>query len=42
MSVAELERAANAGPLIPEDIGHHIYATVTDPNTAFWALVDKP
>jgi uncharacterized protein len=41
MSVVELERAANAGPLIPVDIGHNIYAAVTDPNTAFWALVDK-
>ena len=41
MSVAELDRAALAGPLIPVDIGHDTYAAVTDPNTAFWALVDK-
>ena len=41
MSVVERERAASVGPLIPVDIGHDIYAAVTDPNTAFWALVDK-
>jgi len=35
-----LDRAA--GPaLIPVDIGHAVYAAVTDPDTAFWALVDK-
>lgn len=27
--------------LIPVDIGHATYAAVTDPATAFWALVDK-
>ncbi|WP_265946272.1 peptide-modifying radical SAM enzyme CbpB [Dechloromonas sp. A34] len=26
---------------LPVDIGHDIYAAVTDPDTAFWALVDK-
>ena len=41
MSEAVLARAASAGPLIPVDIGHDVYAAVTDPNTAFWALVDK-
>ncbi len=41
MTEAVLERAAPAGPLIPVDIGHDAYAAVTDPNTAFWALVDK-
>ena len=41
MPVAELDRAAPAGPLLPVDIGHPVYAAVTDPNTAFWALVDK-
>ena len=41
MSKAVLERAATAGPLIPVDIGHDTYAALTDPNTAFWALVDK-
>ena len=41
MTEAVLERAAPAGPLIPVDIGHDVYAAVTDPNTAFWALVDK-
>ncbi|MCK2126781.1 peptide-modifying radical SAM enzyme CbpB [Thauera aromatica] len=30
------------GPrLIPIDIGHPVYAALTDPATAFWALVDK-
>jgi len=23
------------------DIGHDVYAALTDPETAFWALVDK-
>lgn len=41
MTVAEYSRAAFAGPLSSVDIGHDIYAAVTDPNTAFWALVDK-
>jgi uncharacterized protein len=41
MPLAELDRAASAGPLLPVDIGHPVYAAVTDPNTAFWALVDK-
>ena len=41
MTTAELFRAAPAGPLIPVDIGHDRYAAVTDPRTAFWALVDK-
>ncbi len=32
----------NAGSaLVPVNIGHDVYAAVTDPNTAFWALVDK-
>jgi len=41
MTVAEIDRAAKAGPLIPVDIGHAVYTAVTDPRTAFWALVDK-
>ena len=41
MTVAELSRAASAGPLSPVDIGHDVYAAVTDSKTAFWALVDK-
>jgi len=41
MTDATFARAASAGPLIPVDIGHDIYAAVTAPNTAFWALVDK-
>ena len=41
MTAAVLGRA-DAGPaLIPVDIGHDVYAAVTDPSTAFWALVDK-
>lgn len=41
MSSALLDRADAVGPLVPVDIGHDIYAAVTDPHTAFWALVDK-
>lgn len=41
MTDATLARAASSGPLIPVDIGHDVYAAVTDPHTAFWALVDK-
>lgn len=41
MTAAVLGRA-DAGPvLFPVDIGHAVYAAVTDPSTAFWALVDK-
>ncbi|HUW36431.1 MAG TPA: peptide-modifying radical SAM enzyme CbpB, partial [Rhodocyclaceae bacterium] len=41
MTAALLNRA-DAGPvLVPVDIGHDIYAALTDPNTAFWALADK-
>ena len=41
MTAALLNRA-DAGPaLVPVDIGHDIYAALADPNTAFWALVDK-
>ena len=41
MTAALLNRV-DAGPaLVPVDIGHDIYAALTDPNTAFWALVDK-
>lgn len=39
---APLPSRAAAGPaLVPVDIGHAVYAAVTDPDTAFWALVDK-
>ncbi len=41
MTDATFARAATSGPLVPVDIGHDIYAAVTDPRTAFWALVDK-
>ncbi|MFY9327941.1 MAG: peptide-modifying radical SAM enzyme CbpB [Georgfuchsia sp.] len=41
MTSAVLSRAAAGPALIPVDIGHDIYAAVTDPDTAFWALVDK-
>ena len=41
MTAAVLGRR-DAGPaLVPMDIGHATYAAVTDPHTAFWALVDK-
>ncbi len=36
-----VNRAAAGPALIPVDIGHAVYAAVTDPDTAFWALVDK-
>ena len=41
MSAAVLDRAAAGPALIPVDIGHKVYAAVTDPQTAFWALVNK-
>ena len=41
MTAAILSRGAAAPVFIPVDIGHAVYAAVTDPNTAFWALVDK-
>lgn len=41
MTAALLNRADDCPVLVPVDIGHDIYAAVTDPNTAFWALVDK-
>jgi len=41
MTVALLNRVDTGPVLVPVDIGHDIYAAVTDPNTAFWALVEK-
>ncbi|MDP3744881.1 MAG: peptide-modifying radical SAM enzyme CbpB [Methylotenera sp.] len=41
MMVAVLNRANIDPALMSVDIGHNVYAAVTDPNTAFWALVDK-
>ncbi|MFZ2303119.1 MAG: peptide-modifying radical SAM enzyme CbpB [Gallionella sp.] len=41
MTAAVLSRDGAAPAFIPVDIGHAVYAAVTDPNTAFWALVDK-
>lgn len=41
MTAAVLNRAVAGPVLIPVDIGHDVYAAVTDPQTAFWALVDK-
>lgn len=41
MTVAVTSRAIAGPTLIPVDIGHAVYAAVTDPDTAFWALVDK-
>ncbi|HEY3328103.1 MAG TPA: peptide-modifying radical SAM enzyme CbpB [Novimethylophilus sp.] len=41
MTAAALSRTAAGPALISMDIGHDAYAAVTDPNTAFWALVDK-
>ena len=41
MTAAVLSRGGAAPAFIPVDIGHAVYAAVTDPNTAFWALVDK-
>lgn len=33
--------AQHAPHFLPVDIGHDTYAALTDPDTAFWALVDK-
>ncbi len=41
MSETVLNRAANGSVLTAVDIGHATYAALTDPRTAFWALVDK-
>ena len=41
MSSAALNRADDGSALIAVDIGHATYAALTDPRTAFWALVDK-
>ena len=41
MSSAVLNRADDGPALIAVDIGHATYAALTDPRTAFWALVDK-
>ncbi|MDO9366440.1 MAG: peptide-modifying radical SAM enzyme CbpB [Methylotenera sp.] len=41
MMVAVLNRANIDPALVSVDIGHNVYVAVTDPNTAFWALVDK-
>ncbi|MDP3651917.1 MAG: peptide-modifying radical SAM enzyme CbpB [Rhodoferax sp.] len=41
MTPSCVNRAAAGPALIPVDIGHAVYAAVTDPDTAFWALVDK-
>lgn len=41
MNAVLAERAARGTLFQPVDIGHPLYAAVTDPQTAFWALVDK-
>lgn len=41
MSAIGPSRGDVATTLIPIDIGHAVYDAVTDPRTAFWALVDK-
>ncbi len=41
MNAVLAERAARGTLFQPVDIGHPVYAAVTDPQTAFWALVDK-
>ncbi|MDZ4314345.1 MAG: peptide-modifying radical SAM enzyme CbpB [Azonexus sp.] len=41
MSAVFAERAASGTLFQAVDIGHPVYAAVTDPQTAFWALVDK-
>ncbi|MBS1131282.1 MAG: Radical [Proteobacteria bacterium] len=41
MIAAIAERAARGTLFQALDIGHPLYAAVTDPQTAFWALVDK-
>ena len=41
MSATVLNRADDGSALIAVDIGHATYAALTDPRTAFWALVDR-
>jgi len=41
MTAATISEADIRPTLVPVDIGHTVYAAVTDPATAFWALVDK-
>lgn len=41
MNAVLAERAARGILFQPVDISHPVYAAVTDPQTAFWALVDK-
>lgn len=41
MNAGLAERAARGTLFQPVDIGHPVYAALTDPQTAFWALVDK-
>ena len=41
MNAVLTERVARGTLFQPVDIGHPVYAAVTDPQTAFWALVDK-
>ena len=41
MSLAIAECAASGTLFQTLDIGHPVYAALTDPQTAFWALVDK-
>jgi uncharacterized protein len=41
MTTTVLNRAGDGSALTAVDIGHEIYAALTDPRTAFWALVDK-
>lgn len=41
MKTSLSQQSANIPCLVPINIGHPIYDAVTDPATAFWALVDK-
>lgn len=41
MTAALPQGAQHAPHFLPVDIGHDTYAALTDPDTAFWALVDK-
>lgn len=40
MSAAVIDRGATDPGLVAVDIGHPVYTALTDPATAFWALVD--
>ncbi len=41
MSLGASTEGGSESSLTSIDIGHSVYAAIIDPQTAFWALVDK-